>query len=848
MGFKDKFKNVFGSGKNFKYLDDLIHSGVKEIVLDSDITLSGSEKSKYSDGIEIDVDDIVIDGNGYGIDAKGKARIFYCTGKNITIKNITLKNGFSKWGGAIYNSGKLTLVKSTLAHNSAAYAGGAVNNSEELTIIESTFMNNEVNGSDGGGAVYNSGSKLSVIKSTFTANMTKYDGGAIHNHKNAFFTKLAEFISDNNTSIDNSETIHENCDGEFTIVESTFADNSSRYGGAVSNDNGNLTITKSVFTNNSAESGGGVHNKTELTIVESAFTGNSAKYNGGAIRNHNGTLTITESIFNNNSSKHNGGVICNEYGGELVISESRFTNNILEYGEKGGVIENREGNVKIFNCEVSDNKARSNIIKNGDSLNVHNSFFTSNQAENIICNDGKIANLGVFGGKFRDNNISQTIVFACGKFCTIEKSVFENVLSDSQNIINKSSMTLTGLKITGNGESILNEGYVLVKNSSPDFSKRIHGEGDVEVDTEMIPKGETFDFGYLDNVIHQGSAKPIALSHDISLETYERDFYEGGIELDIDHLIIDGEGHTIDGAGKSRIFIVSGSYITLKNIIFKNGYSHRDYDNPLNANGGAIKINHDIKLTIENCKFINNTSEENGGAIRNDGELSIVESAFSDNISEQGYGGAIDNGCGATIIKSPFIGNAARYGGAIHNEGMLSIAESAISDNSAEYGEGGAIHNVGELSITESAFTDNSAESGGAILNKDVLLIEKSKFNKNASNTSGGAIRNYEGELVIRGSSLEENTADLGGAISNNDNSIINESSLERNIANTDGGAIRNSNKLTITGCTLTDNSAQFGDGGAVYNFGGKLTKALCIFNNNHPNDVSFKDLMDWIS
>jgi hypothetical protein len=38
MGFLDKVKNAFGS-KNFKYLDDLIHSGVKEIVLDSDIIL-----------------------------------------------------------------------------------------------------------------------------------------------------------------------------------------------------------------------------------------------------------------------------------------------------------------------------------------------------------------------------------------------------------------------------------------------------------------------------------------------------------------------------------------------------------------------------------------------------------------------------------------------------------------------------------------------------------------------------------------------------------------------------------------------------------------------------------------
>ena len=71
---------------NFRYLDELIHSGAKEIVLDSDIVLSDGEESEYKDGIKLDVDDLTIDGNRHTIDAQGKARIFCCTGKNINIK------------------------------------------------------------------------------------------------------------------------------------------------------------------------------------------------------------------------------------------------------------------------------------------------------------------------------------------------------------------------------------------------------------------------------------------------------------------------------------------------------------------------------------------------------------------------------------------------------------------------------------------------------------------------------------------------------------------------------------------------------------------------------------------
>ena len=88
--------------RNFKYLDDLIHSGVKEIILNSDIVLGDDEESEYIDGIKLDKDGLVINGNGFTVDARGKTRIFCCTGKNIIIKNITLKNGFAeKLGGAI---------------------------------------------------------------------------------------------------------------------------------------------------------------------------------------------------------------------------------------------------------------------------------------------------------------------------------------------------------------------------------------------------------------------------------------------------------------------------------------------------------------------------------------------------------------------------------------------------------------------------------------------------------------------------------------------------------------------------------------------------------------------------
>jgi hypothetical protein len=129
--------------ENFKYLDEMIHSGAKEIVLDSDIVFGDGEESEYLEGIKLDVDDLTIDGNGYTIDALGKARIFYCTGKNVIIKNIILKNGFAEEdGGAIYNSGELTVTESTINSTAQKESEAIYNDDGEITITSSTLNNN----------------------------------------------------------------------------------------------------------------------------------------------------------------------------------------------------------------------------------------------------------------------------------------------------------------------------------------------------------------------------------------------------------------------------------------------------------------------------------------------------------------------------------------------------------------------------------------------------------------------------------------------------------------------------------------------------------------------------------
>ena len=69
-------------------------------------------------------------------------------------------------------------------------------------------------------------------------------------------------------------------------------------------------------------------------------------------------------------------------------------------------------------------------------------------------------------------------------------------------------------------------------------------------------------------------------------------------------IVIDGNGHTLDGCKLSRMFNVTSDNVTLKNINFVNGNAFGRYF--AIAGGGAIYW-YGANGLVENCNFINNT-------------------------------------------------------------------------------------------------------------------------------------------------------------------------------------------------------------------------------------------------
>ena len=330
-------------------------------------------------------------------------------------------------------------------------------------------------------------------------------------------------------------------------------------------------------------------------------------------------------------------------------------------------------------------------------------------------------------------------------------------------------------------------------------------------------------------------ADTITLTRDITLD--------GDLPKITSDIKIEGNGYTISGDQRYRIFYNDGGALTIHNLTMVKGYVEGDIirnadftlkATEINPVGGAI-ANWEGTLTISGSAFSGNSAEE-GGAVYNAGELSITDSTFSGNLAGL-WGGAIKNEGELGINNTAFGGNSAEVGGgAIVNWGELSIVSSTFSDSLA--GGGGAIDNWGELSIGSSTFNNNSAEVGGAIANSEgTVSITDSTFSDNSAEAAGGAIHNRE-ELSIGSSTFNNSSAAWGGAINNWDGTVnITDSTFSDNSAADSGGAIviGNAGELSISDSVFSHSSAE--EGGAINNEG-----VLSISNSSFSNTSAIGD------
>ncbi|MBR0271401.1 MAG: Ig-like domain repeat protein, partial [Methanobrevibacter sp.] len=176
----DNAGNAIGYGDFYilqKYIDDQIANGFTNIVLPRNYTYT-INLDTVKDGVNISVDNVIIDGNGVTLDAQGMSRIFNILGANVTVKNINFVNGYNAVNGsAVYWNGVNGTLSGSEFINSSATNGGAVYwNGVNGTLSGSEFINSSATN---GGAVYivNNGT---ISNSKFENNTVASASGIIH--------------------------------------------------------------------------------------------------------------------------------------------------------------------------------------------------------------------------------------------------------------------------------------------------------------------------------------------------------------------------------------------------------------------------------------------------------------------------------------------------------------------------------------------------------------------------------------------------------------------------------------------------------------------------------------------
>lgn len=741
-----QFTKLQSKEQDFTYLKDIIQNNRDNIILDYDIILDvwNNEDEKFSNGFEIGDDDLIIDGRGHVIDTQNNKDLFKFTGKNVHLKNLTLKGKIyvdkdatciieksTIEVGKIINEGELIVSNCTFTNN---YETALLNNNQ-LIIKNSDFKDNFK-------SIRNYNGELKVSDSSFRNNKT-----AIVNKSKL---KLENIMFKDNYGLNGGAVYNCNENALIEIFDSKFIHNNAKSGGAVYNQSGLISINNCNFIENHSKKGAAITNiEGTITINDTLFHKNNADNYGGAIFSHQGKINIMkcnfiensavlteigyggaiyaadlygfdfESIIISNSSFKNnnaikGGAIFNRT--KLIVNDVNFNNNSAY--ESGGAILN-EYKAYISDSDFSKNKSLSD---KGHGGAIYNSYKTWDDNENFIDGD--------YYASYPTLTTMGVVMVKNTKF---EENESKNEYSND--IFNKSSMILNNLYFNTSVQSILNNKNCYILSEKDEIIKKIQNNSAIITLLEENQK----NFKYFNNSL---VSKNIQLNYDI-----KHDCYYGRDDEDIlinnDDILIDGQNHIINSQSEGKI-VINGNNVTLKNIVLK----------------GLIEIEVESSCTLENVSIqegtlinhsnliIKNSLFNKSGKICNMGKLTIINSEISENNSEDEI---IENDAILKLINVNIKYNVSEH--IIQNNKFLAITGCRLSDNEIE---DSTIVNDGKSgSITETIFKNNN--SIYEIHNKSELTIKDLKIeHKKAENIFN------EGKIVIMDQEVEKTIRNCG--------------------------------------------------------------------------------------
>ena len=733
----------------------------------------------------------------------GAAIVVTDTGKDITgaITGSNFTNNKAQYGGAIYIcEGNIAISDSLFENNSADVEGGAIDidsaiNNPVVTVEDSKFVNNTPQ------AIHNS-KELHLGIETFTDLQNAIDlvDGILTLDSDIVMTddEAAGFVG--GVAINKDIVI----DGKGHTISAEDLGRIFSIGEGFT-----VTLTNATLINGKADKGGAIYNDGSLTLSDVKLSDNAADSYGGAVFN-NGHLVVGNSVFDSNdivnrgsaSVDYGGAAIYNWYDGVLTVSGSNFTNNIKNYKNGDRLV---GAIATIGDATISDSYFVNNAGRWGGAIS----------ASGYLLAGDDVNTLTVSGSTFKENGgLYGAGIFVAGSDFTVSDCVFDKNTAFGKGDMTPNNNNGAAIEVTDTNKAIAG----IITGSKFTNNKAQYGgaidicEGNIKItDSEFVNNSADVEGGAID--INTVNGNPEVSISDSKFINNSASY--GGAIVNVKDLTVRNTEFVNNTSDAIFNYVGFGGNLDLGIENFT------DLQNAIGLVTGTLTLNQNVVMTDdEAANFVNGVIINKN--IRIDGKGHTIDARDLGRIFSIGEGFTV------TLTNATLINGKADKGGAIYNDGSLTLSDVKLSDNAAD-SYGGAVFNNGELIVSDSVFDSNdivnrgsaSVDYGGAAIynwKEGTLKVTNSNFTNNIKNYKNGdnlvgAITTI-GNATVSGSNFVNNSGRWGGAIS------------------ATGAELRkNSSTLTVSNTIFRDNAALYA--GAVYIWGSNYNIADCVFDNN---------------
>ncbi|MBO85628.1 MAG: hypothetical protein CL927_09730, partial [Deltaproteobacteria bacterium] len=481
-----------------------------------------------------------------------------------------------------------------------------------------------------------------------------------------------------------------------------------------------VTVTDSTFSTNQGSYGGAIHatNASRVSVSDSTFEGNYARYYGGAVWVDNAsTFDSEENGYVDNYSYFYGGAVYGSGTGTLLTSNADEYDGNWGYYTHGSAIYVQDDAI-LDVAEAAFSNHYSYYWTSGYNGTIYATGANTVLLEDLTFTD----NRGYAGGDI-------TLLSGDATIDGIDSSGAYAYYGGSMYIASTVTATISNLVIE-QGEAVYSGGAIYATSS---------------VDLTLTSAVFT------DNT---------------ASNSYGGDLYQSSSgSLTIDGLSSDG-AYAYRSGGSIYLEQLSG-LASLTNATITS--SEAAY-----GAGGAIYAYNGTDVALTDSRVSNATAYNSGGAVYSHylGALSIESTELSNNTSTYGYGGGLyfypytEGTYDLTVTGSSIEDNRAYYdGGGLYAQatGALVVHDTRLVTNDANtstgtsQGGGAFFSSTNSLSFTNNHVCSNTAYDGGGVFSYSVYggrgddEWSNNVFQENAANYSGGALhidRHYHNELV----------------------------------------------------------------------------------------------------